>query len=364
MVLNKKKASHLLLRVQLIFWLTLQIAPSVGVKFLFYCSISTEDVITLRYNTSISEYQEDTEDDSSTRQRVLRSLSRSSGDFLELDTDIDRFSEDMFDLSSIQIATTLNEIRRAQDYPSPPEALKVKLCPCAGKHGYPSEKFYCPLSKDYCAVPGIYDRDIVDPICLNLRNNEIFVRSVWPVVLIWFGLSAIFCFFTVPGRNALDCCISSVCPCWNRFVVSSIMRRNPNRANLMIQRYWNRRRQQLEQRYRERLQNINETEVEMQQVQRPTELALKTKIYKAEESGLASAAAMVDDENFEDNQGQSCSICFVPIEDGDRVGALPCNHIFHVDCLKGWLKRRNVCPLCMQTDVAPPRDATPDSGTR
>ena len=37
---------------------------------------------------------------------------------------------------------------------------------------------------------------------------------------------------------------------------------------------------------------------------------------------------------------------FVPLEEGDRVGALECQHNFHVDCLKSWLSRRNACPLC------------------
>jgi hypothetical protein len=43
------------------------------------------------------------------------------------------------------------------------------------------------------------------------------------------------------------------------------------------------------------------------------------------------------------------------LEDGDRVGALPCFHQFHVDCLKEWLRRRNACPLCQATEVATPQ---------
>ena len=50
-----------------------------------------------------------------------------------------------------------------------------------------------------------------------------------------------------------------------------------------------------------------------------------------------------------------CTICFAPLFDGDRVGELPCDHLFHVDCLKLWLGRRNVCPLCLMPNVASPR---------
>jgi hypothetical protein len=48
-----------------------------------------------------------------------------------------------------------------------------------------------------------------------------------------------------------------------------------------------------------------------------------------------------------------CMICFNAIQVGSKVGVLPnCQHIFHTHCLKDWLKRRNVCPLCLDTDVA------------
>lgn len=51
----------------------------------------------------------------------------------------------------------------------------------------------------------------------------------------------------------------------------------------------------------------------------------------------------------------SCSICLNAVEDGERIGALSCNHIFHSDCLKGWLRCRNVCPLCLAPDIAESR---------
>ncbi len=53
----------------------------------------------------------------------------------------------------------------------------------------------------------------------------------------------------------------------------------------------------------------------------------------------------------EEEEEPLCSICMMEIEDGDRVGVLSCNHLFHADCLKGWIKRRNVCPLC-QVQIA------------
>jgi Ring finger domain len=92
----------------------------------------------------------------------------------------------------------------------------------------------------------------------------------------------------------------------------------------------------------------------LQQTNRPT-LLLKTRIYTGTEEtsvkGLNEHRSVDDVTN--ENEHASCTICFGYLEDGDRIGVLPrCKHIFHVDCLKGWLKRRNVCPLCLQGEAA------------
>jgi len=68
-----------------------------------------------------------------------------------------------------------------------------------------------------------------------------------------------------------------------------------------------------------------------------------------------NSTSFVYNENEEDEEEICCTICMVPIEDGDRVGALSCNHLFHSSCLKQWIKRRNVCPLCQQPDIAKPQ---------
>ncbi|KFD57491.1 hypothetical protein M514_01594 [Trichuris suis] len=39
-----------------------------------------------------------------------------------------------------------------------------------------------------------------------------------------------------------------------------------------------------------------------------------------------------------------CAICLCPFERHGKVA--PCKHIFHAHCLRTWLRRRNVCPLC------------------
>ena len=52
-------------------------------------------------------------------------------------------------------------------------------------------------------------------------------------------------------------------------------------------------------------------------------------------------------ENISNHDNDVCSICISEINHRDRIGVISCEHMFHVDCLKVWLKRKNVCPLCM-----------------
>ena len=60
-----------------------------------------------------------------------------------------------------------------------------------------------------------------------------------------------------------------------------------------------------------------------------------------------------DNGNTPCRNDDGCMICFNAIHIGSKVGVLPnCQHIFHSECLKDWLKRRNVCPLCLDSDVA------------
>ena len=32
--------------------------------------------------------------------------------------------------------------------------------------------------------------------------------------------------------------------------------------------------------------------------------------------------------------------------DGDEVGTMPCEHMYHVSCVQQWLRMKNWCPIC------------------
>ena len=71
----------------------------------------------------------------------------------------------------------------------------------------------------------------------------------------------------------------------------------------------------------------------------------------------------VSSDGFDDNDEITCTICIMEIEEGDRIGVLPCEHKFHVDCLKEWIKRKNTCPLCQVPNIAREKGSSSDDGS-
>ena len=43
---------------------------------------------------------------------------------------------------------------------------------------------------------------------------------------------------------------------------------------------------------------------------------------------------------------ESCVICRENFSVAEHVLILPCNHVYHKDCIKGWFQEQNMCPIC------------------
>ena len=52
-------------------------------------------------------------------------------------------------------------------------------------------------------------------------------------------------------------------------------------------------------------------------------------------------------QKYDSRRETECAICLEEFKRNDIIKEFyKCKHIFHKDCLKNWLKRANVCPLC------------------
>ncbi|KAI9085881.1 hypothetical protein K1719_031958 [Acacia pycnantha] len=52
-----------------------------------------------------------------------------------------------------------------------------------------------------------------------------------------------------------------------------------------------------------------------------------------------------EEETSKDDETK-CSICQEKILNREKIGFLKCGHEHHADCLKEWLREKNICPLC------------------
>ncbi|XP_010279400.1 PREDICTED: E3 ubiquitin-protein ligase RHA2A-like [Nelumbo nucifera] len=68
--------------------------------------------------------------------------------------------------------------------------------------------------------------------------------------------------------------------------------------------------------------------------------------------GVSSYCGSDDGEGTE----LDCVVCLCRLKDGDQVRRLECRHVFHKDCLDGWLNHLNWnCPLCRSPLVSEER---------
>lgn len=57
----------------------------------------------------------------------------------------------------------------------------------------------------------------------------------------------------------------------------------------------------------------------------------------------------VDDEMLSSIDKPKCVICVDEMAKGEKASILPCNHLFHGDCVTLWLKQHNTCPVCRRS---------------
>lgn len=43
---------------------------------------------------------------------------------------------------------------------------------------------------------------------------------------------------------------------------------------------------------------------------------------------------------------KQCPVCLEDFEPGSEAVQLPCNHLYHEECLKPWMEEHNTCAVC------------------
>lgn len=52
--------------------------------------------------------------------------------------------------------------------------------------------------------------------------------------------------------------------------------------------------------------------------------------------------------NLPNGTQHTCPICTEDINPSEVATRLPCNHVFHLDCVLAWLRRTCTCPMCRE----------------
>jgi hypothetical protein len=286
----------------------------------------------------------------------------------------------------------------------------VNACWCTQFYDRPME--YCPLHFDTCVVRGQSGQ----VSCYSTSGAATFVRGFWPVSIFWFLALLYGVFFTEPGGSFRDYLRRTLClKCADssseellRRDVDRLVEAQPERAVFLYRQALARqRRESMRQHIREHragLLHLLHTTSDDLPVASPVPatvgaavgardpegvavrtLALKTKVFRTPSSGDDAAQqpggptqiqrshvpqsapgstwlpsqftrehVTLDEMDGELEQGVRCAICLDRLEQGDVVGDIPCEHVFHKDCLKDWLRKKNRCPLCQRFGVATP----------
>ncbi|CAB9499663.1 Zinc finger, C3HC4 type (RING finger) [Seminavis robusta] len=297
------------------------------------------------------------------------------------------------------------------DYINDNPIVPVKICWCA--HYFNRNDAYCPLDFNACRVEGAHG----PVICFNELEGGSFVRGFFFICVFWF-VALVYAFFCSDQGNAARAFIMRKL-CYRilghsnerdllRRHIESMIQRDPERATWVLRSaflrqqnrqrarsnfmtWWNGRNQRAEQDAGRRTNDNDNNDTEPSEWQQRMELKVKKYMgserttsantdsnrgdaseddIEADESQsvtlslaeasqfLSSALSLNLDGGETVDNAVNCAICLCPLHIGDRVCDIPCGHLYCVECLKDWLKRKNHCPLCNRGGLATPIKTT------
>ena len=233
----------------------------------------------------------------------------------------------------------------------------------------PPPFFYCPAPAPVC----IYQlTDSYDAFCLS-NNLDHQVLYLLPFSLFLFLFLSILCFVSPKGKHSRSYARKVVC-CWSHTQYQEKLKQELQQTLQHIRH----RQQRMRQRQPHRVYLPTSTDMTVASLYQSILITMMNDVNSngnninddANSSGgtnipqprqrlvylktfLFSPMSKDMDPEKQSNHAKdiedtttTCAICLCHLEEGDRVGDIPCRHIFHVDCLKEWIQRKNHCPLC------------------
>ena len=210
----------------------------------------------------------------------------------------------------------------------------VRLCPCSQNLHNP---LYCLAEHDTC---GLSKANVVT--CWKTGGNR-EIGNFFPFTFFWIPIVILIMGITYRGRLAQFFIRRVICRESAEQQLDRLIRCYPDRVDKLIQNY------------ERRMARVRRTRVAADEEPRdPPESVADSLSPEASSKGVRGKCHLVlktktlsaRTTSVEEEEEQTCAICLGELQEGARIGSLTCNHEFHVDCLKVWLKQKNHCPLC------------------
>ncbi|GMN32489.1 hypothetical protein TIFTF001_003701 [Ficus carica] len=92
---------------------------------------------------------------------------------------------------------------------------------------------------------------------------------------------------------------------------------------------------------------IEQSLLESVESMRPADALAVERLEKLRYDGIRSTDQdQHQHQDDDDDDETTCVICMEEAMIGSPLIQMPCSHLFHEDCIKQWLQKRNACPLC------------------
>ncbi|KAE8729561.1 E3 ubiquitin-protein ligase RING1 [Hibiscus syriacus] len=66
----------------------------------------------------------------------------------------------------------------------------------------------------------------------------------------------------------------------------------------------------------------------------------------ASKSAVEALPTVMIEKNNLNSEFNQCAVCMDEFEEGTDAKQMPCNHLYHKDCILPWLEMHNTCPVC------------------